>query len=88
VELKANGCVLMSENTSFQSPIACLHYEYYEDLTEVSKVLQNRAEEIQVIVSQCDLKNLTVFPLGQAQNPALSDYADGVDTMAFLLTLS
>lgn len=87
VELKANGCVLMSENTSLQSPIACLHYEFYENIDEVEKIMQNRQEEIQLVVSQHDFNELSVFPLGQAQSPTLSDYADGVDTMNFLLNL-
>ena len=87
VELKANGCVLMTENKAIQSPIACLHYEYYEDVDQLSTELQLRLEEIQLIVSRLDFKGLPVFPFGEAQKPALSDYADGVDTIKFLLSI-
>jgi hypothetical protein len=40
-----------------------------------------RAEEIQCVVSHRDI------PFGGSQCPALWEYADGVDTMAFLLAL-
>ena len=87
VELKANGCVLMTENRAIQSPIACLHYEYYENMDQLSTELQSKLEEIQLIVSRMTIKELPVFPFGEAQKPALSDYADGVDTVEFLLSI-
>jgi hypothetical protein len=32
-------------------------------------------------------KKIQSAPFGQAQQPQLADYADGIDTMAFLSTL-
>lgn len=85
VELKANGCVLMTENKALQSPIACLHYEYYEDVTGLEQELKAQRASIQLVVSRLAFDGLPVFALGGAQQPSLSDYADGVDTMQFLL---
>lgn len=85
VELKANGCVLMTENKALQSPIACLHYEYYEDATSLEQELKAQRTSIQLVVSRLAFDGLPVFALGGAQQPSLSDYADGVDTMQFLL---
>jgi hypothetical protein len=44
------------------------------------------AEEVQCVVSEAGFLNPTV-PFGKSQSPALWDYADGVDTLAFLLSL-
>ena len=84
----ANGCVILTENTSLQSPIACLHYEHYESSEQVNATLTGIKDQIQLVVSQQTVAGLPVFPFGAAQQPSLTDYADGVDTMAFLLSLS
>ena len=34
------------------------------------------------------IDELKAFPFGAAQCPTLDDYADGIDTMKFLLNLS
>ena len=70
----------MTEDTSLQSRIASLHYEYYEDKDQLQKDLENKKEEIQCAVGRVDLDGISVFPFGKAQQPALMDYADGVDT--------
>lgn len=88
VAYQANGCVILTENPSLQSPISCLHYEYYSDLAALEANLQQKQDQIQLVVSKHDFSGVPVFPFGEAQQPALDDYADGVDTMAFLLTLS
>lgn len=84
---EANGCILITENASLQSPIATLHYEYYGSIEAVTTELLMREDEIQLVVSQLPLMGLSVYKLGDAQQPGLSDYADGVDTMGFLLSL-
>ena len=88
VAYQANGCVILTENPSLQSPISCLHYECYSDLVALEANLQQKQDQIQLVVSKHDFSGVPVFPFGEAQQPALDDYADGVDTMAFLLTLS
>jgi hypothetical protein len=75
-----NGSVILRENTSIFSGISQLHYEYYNDEKEVYQQLKNNAE-VQCIVGKKHI------PFGQAQQPCLSDYADGVDTLQFLLEL-
>jgi hypothetical protein len=75
-----NGSTLIVEDPSLFSPISQLHFEYYEDAVEVRESLQNSGH-VQCIVG------LHGLPFGQAQQPGLSDYADTVDTMAFLKTL-
>ena len=80
-----NGCLLLTENDALTSPIAGLHYSYYQDLPTLEAELNERAEEIQCVVSELPLRiESPLFSLGQAQRPGLADYADGVDTLAFL----
>ena len=55
----------------------------FDDIEEVKAWIGINAGHIQCIVSNCGIENS--HPLGRAQYPALADYADGVDTMRFLL---
>lgn len=72
-----NESVLMIENAVPFSNVATLHYQYYSDKGILVKDLQQQ-DDIQCVVGH----GLT--PFGKAQHPELTDYADGVDTMAFL----
>ncbi|MEM1324584.1 MAG: acyl-CoA reductase [Bacteroidota bacterium] len=85
----ANGCILMREDDAIVSPIANLYYSFYDNEQELVSLLNERAIEIQLVVSKSALKDLQVpnFRFGEAQQPKLDDYADGVDTMAFLSSL-
>ena len=47
--------------------------------------LKDQQEDIQCIISNIDIEGCITF--GDAQKPALWDYADGEDTMDFLLSL-
>jgi len=79
-----NGFVLLNENRAISSPPAVLYYEFYNSIPELSKQLSTQSDEIQVIVCKEKLSGYSCIP-GQAQFPGLSDYADGIDTMKFLL---
>ncbi|MGN6398895.1 MAG: acyl-CoA reductase [Flavisolibacter sp.] len=75
-----NGSIILVEETSPFSPISQLNFEYYSNESEIRmKLLLDEA--IQCVVG----KHSIAF--GAAQCPRLSDYADGVDTMKFLMQL-
>ena len=84
-KLKENGFLMLKEDTSYTSPIASLFYEYYTDIEQLKNKLEIEKDKIQVIVSNESLKNSVKF--GETQNPQLWEYADGVDTLEFLITL-
>ena len=84
-QLLDNGFVTIKEDTSYASPISSVFYEFYEDIEEVKIRLQNDADLIQCIVSNGLIDNSIAF--GKTQLPKLWDYADNVDTLAFLLKL-
>ena len=88
VAYKANGCIILTENRAIASHIAGLHYEFYTELENLEQELQSRKEEIQCVIAQDDLLKQKSYSFGQAQKPALDDYADGVDTLQFLLDLN
>lgn len=77
-----NGFLLLKEDTALASPVATLFYERYAAKEEVDERLSRDAGSIQCIVGHRHV------PFGRAQHPALNDYADGVDTMRFLLDLT
>lgn len=81
-EMLENGFLLLKEDDALSSPISMLHYENYKSLDALSLHLTSKSDSIQCIVSKLDLPNS--FDLGQSQCPGVDDYADGVDTMAFL----
>lgn len=75
-----NGSIVLSPNRSPFAGIANLNYAYYSNVDDVINELN--PDDLQVILGH-DFK-----PFGEAQCPGFTDYADGVDTMAFLSTLN
>ena len=78
------GICIFKENTNLNSPISVIHYEYYTEKEEVIQQLSHFGETL-----QCTVSNIgdfpACFPLGQAQQPKLNDYANGIDTVGFLI---
>lgn len=75
-----NGVIILTEQASVFAPISQVNYEYYDDVDHLINTL-NQSTEIQCRVGYKGL------PFGLAQKPTLTDYADGVDTLKFLLDL-
>jgi len=75
-----NLSLLLIEESSIFSPIAQLNYEFYNNKKELYSKLESM-DDIQCIIGK------DFIPFGQAQNPPIDDYADGVNTMKFLTSL-
>lgn len=84
-DILENGFFMIKEDKSNSSPIATAFYEYYEDLETLKVKLKAQAHQIQCIVSKNFLDGEIAF--GETQKPQLWDYADGVDTVKFLLAI-
>jgi hypothetical protein len=84
-QLLDNNFILLKEDESLSSPVAVLHYEFYESIDELTKHLEEQKENIQCIVSKS--APITSLNFGEAQQPKIWDYADGVDTLTFLTNL-
>jgi hypothetical protein len=78
-----NGSILLAEDPSLFSPISVLHYEHYKPggALPLHPDFIASSPDIQCIVGQ------GYTPFGMAQHPVLGDYADGVDTLQFILSL-
>lgn len=85
VTLLDNEFILLKEDQGLSSPIAVLFYEYYDDKQSLESLLMKHKDAIQCIVSNTGISNEVDF--GKAQSPLLWEYADGVDTMQFVLNL-
>ncbi len=78
-----NGFLMIKKDESYSSPIATLFYEEYDDIKTLEKKLENDREYIQCVVSNGFREDEISF--GETQKPQLWEYADGVDTVEFLL---
>jgi hypothetical protein len=82
-----NGFLLLKNSPKINSPISVVYFEKYKDLNAVKQVLKDFEDEIQCVVAKPGLiENQIEF--GKSQQPELWDYADGIDTLDFLLSLS
>jgi hypothetical protein len=92
VSLINNDEVLQGENvffkkdTAYISRLAVINYEEYNDSGAVTEMLKIDKDQLQLIATQSgSLTGLSIeLKFGETQNPRLWDYADEVDTMAFL----
>ncbi|QSS97064.1 acyl-CoA reductase [Psychroflexus sp. ALD_RP9] len=84
IKLFDNNFIILKHDTGFSSPIACLFYEYYSDENQLVEELQQKESQLQCVVG--NTASCTVR-FGETQSPELWDYADGIDTMNFLLNL-
>ena len=81
-----NGFLLLKEDPSFGSPIGTLFYETYTSGESLKTRLKDAEASLQCVVTGAWLEG--GLPFGSAQHPALWQYADGVDTVDFLLKTS
>jgi hypothetical protein len=77
----SNESVLMVENPALYSPVAVIHFTTYHDVNNITATLQQHPD-VQALVGHNGI------PFGSAQHPTLTQFADGVDTLQFLLQLN
>ncbi|MFT6718218.1 MAG: hypothetical protein ACJAY8_000610 [Sphingobacteriales bacterium] len=74
-----NNFVIMRESDQLASPVGVIHYSFYGNEEELKAKLAEAEGQIQCIVGA------DYLPFGQAQKPGILDFADGVNTLEFLL---
>ena len=82
-----NGILLLKEDPAIASPVGVVFYERYSDIGRVQRELERHRNEIQCIVSTNAEIEAAILP-GTTQIPMPWDYADGVDTIRFLMELT
>jgi hypothetical protein len=78
--------ILLTASSSLKSPLSVLHYETYTSPESVNETLKVHRDEIQCVAT-LNRFDISCVPYGRTQKPALWDYPDGKDTLAFLLHL-
>ncbi|MGK7396818.1 MAG: acyl-CoA reductase [Candidatus Cyclobacteriaceae bacterium M3_2C_046] len=86
IEHLDSGFVLWRQQEDLFSPTGVVYYDHYTDIEQVKTYKKLYLDKIQCTTSHHpEIEDK--IPFGTAQQPGLADYADGVDTMKFLLQL-
>ncbi len=80
-----NNFVLLKEDDGLGSPVGVLFAERYDDLDALSRKLRTMQDQLQCVVAKTPLPGIDTVAFGTSQSPTLFDFADGIDTMKFLL---
>jgi len=76
------GNLIVTESEQLVSPVGVLYVYRYDTENDLSAWLGQHSDKIQCVVGSNSI------PFGQAQMPALDDFADGINTYEFLVNLS
>lgn len=80
-DLLENGFVMFRQTKELFAPLSTINYQRYKTKEEALSFIEQNKDDIQAVVGKDHI------PFGTAQQPTLNDYADGVDTIEFLLDL-
>jgi hypothetical protein len=78
--------VIAKEKSELYAPVGMLNYSFYQNLEEAQDRIAQWENDLQCVVT--GIEALKGLPFGSSQSTALGDYADGVDTTAWLLEQS
>ncbi len=81
--LSTGSIMLIEQEKPSGQPSVCA-FRHYSSETEILEILKSNAAQIQLIAGQ---HPSATTQFGESQFPKLMDYADGVDTMEFLVQL-
>jgi hypothetical protein len=76
------GFMLIKREKAISSPVSVLYLEEYDSSDSLKNVILSNQDKLQSVTGHGYL------PFGKAQNPDLWDYADGVDTIDFILKIN
>ncbi|MBN1133307.1 MAG: hypothetical protein JXR52_02885 [Bacteroidales bacterium] len=79
-----NGAFLLKEDRGLSGPVGVVYYEKYSDIEQLRQYVSIQRDQLQCVVSAKPFME-GVIPPGSTQKPLPWDYADGVDTLRFLI---
>jgi hypothetical protein len=82
-----NDFVILKESDDIISRIATVHIKRYDTLIELKDWISQNKQSIQCVVSADKIDGIETVSFGESQCPTILTYADGVDTMQFLLSV-
>lgn len=76
-----NNFIMVKESPDLHSPVGVLYYQYYNSEKELNDYLNLINDDLQCIVGENNI------PFGYSQQPVITDFADNVNTLEFLVNL-
>ena len=81
-DFKDNGFFMLKNDSRLSSPLTSAFYSEYDSIEALNETIRDHIDEIQCVVSNQIIKKSISF--GEAQNPKIYEYADGINTLDFL----
>ena len=78
-----NNFMMIKEDKGLFSPVSVLYYQEFESEKDLKQYLEENKENLQCIVGN----DPSYVPFGYSQQPVITEYADGVNTLDFLVNL-
>lgn len=76
-----NNFLMIRENADLHSPVGVLYFQSYKNDKDVQNYLEAQKDHIQCVIGHNQV------PFGYSQRPVISDFADNVNTLEFLVNL-
>jgi len=76
-----NNFLMIRESKDLHSPVGVLYYQFYENENEIKNYLNLNKNHIQCVIGK------DFIPFGNSQRPVISDFADDINTVEFLVHL-
>lgn len=76
------GAFITKRGEAFPTRLGIVTVSEYDNLADVEEWIAIHRDTLQCITTHVDIEG--AVPLGMAQRPTLTDYADGIDTMLWL----
>jgi hypothetical protein len=78
-----NNFLIIKEDNGLFSPVSVLFWQEYKDQSGLKAYINENRDLIQCVVGS----EANYVPFGYSQQPVITDYADGVNTLEFLVNL-
>jgi hypothetical protein len=78
-----NNFLIIKQSDDLHSPVGVLYYEEYDSIEGLTAKLKALEPELQCIVTNIGL-SVSKYPIGTSQCPTVFNFADNVNTLAFL----
>lgn len=83
-----NNFLILRENTNLHAPTAVLYHQSYTNQTSLVENIKEQRQNLQCIVANFEISGVKTIPFGKTQQPSVFDFADDVNTLDFLNSLS
>lgn len=76
-----NNFLMIKESNDLHSPVGVLYHQTYKDGKDIKTYLESHSQQLQCVVGE------GYIPFGYSQRPVITDFADNVNTLDFLVNL-